>query len=111
MGGSSGGARQKVNYEMNEKEWIVKFPYSIDRRNIRKKEYDYSVCAKKCQLPMTDTRLLPSNICDGYFATKRFDRENSQKIHMASVSGLLETSHRIPNLDYNILMQLTLKIT
>ena len=30
---------------------------------------------------------------------------------MVSVSALLETSHRIPNLDYNILMQLTLKLT
>ena len=28
-----------------------------------------------------------------------------------SVSGLLETSHRIPNLDYDILMQLTLQLT
>jgi len=111
MGGSSGGARPKVNYEMNGEEWIVKFPSSIDRKNIGREEYEYSMCAKKCQLPMTDTRLLPSTICEGYFATKRFDRENSQKIHMVSVSGLLETSHRIPNLDYNILMQLTLKIT
>ena len=30
---------------------------------------------------------------------------------MISVSGLLETSHRIPNLDYNDLMQLTLNLT
>jgi hypothetical protein len=37
--------------------------------------------------------------------------KSGKKIHMVSVSGLLETSHRIPNLDYNILMQLTLKIT
>ncbi|MEG2146312.1 MAG: type II toxin-antitoxin system HipA family toxin [Lachnospiraceae bacterium] len=111
LGGSSGGARPKVNYEINGEEWIVKFSSSIDRRNIGREEYDYSVCAKKCQLPMTDTRLLPSEFCEGYFATKRFDRENNQKIHMVSVSGLLETSHRIPNLDYNILMQLTLKIT
>jgi len=60
---------------------------------------------------MTDTRLLPSKFCEGYFATKHFDRDNGQKIHMISVSGLLETSHRIPKLDYNILMQLTLKVT
>lgn len=111
MGGSSGGARPKVNYGMEGAEWIVKFPSSIDRKNIGREEYDYSVCAKKCQLPMTETRLLSSKFCEGYFATKRFDRENSQKIHMVSVSGLLETSHRIPNLDYNILMQLTLKMT
>ena len=100
-----------MNYEMEGAEWIVKFPSSIDRKNIGREEYDYSVCAKKCQIPMTDTRLLPSKFCEGYFATRRFDRENGQKIHMVSVSGLLETSHRIPNLDYNILMQLTLKIT
>ena len=30
---------------------------------------------------------------------------------MLSVSALLETSHRIPNLDYNILMKLTLSLT
>ena len=59
---------------------------------------------------MAETRLLPSKFCEGFFSTKRFDREQNRKIHMVSVSGLLETSHRIPNLDYNILMQLTLKI-
>lgn len=47
----------------------------------------------------------------GYFAVKRFDREQNKRIHMVSVSGLLETSHRIPNLDYNILMQLTMQLT
>jgi len=30
---------------------------------------------------------------------------------MVSVAGLLETSHRIPNLDYDILMKLTLQLT
>ena len=30
---------------------------------------------------------------------------------MLSVSALLETSHRVPNLDYNILMKLTLSLT
>ncbi len=111
MGGSSGGARPKVNYEIEGEEWIVKFPSSIDRKYIGIEEFDYSICAKKCQIPMTDTRLLSSNLYEGYFATKRFDRENGRKIHMVSVSGLLETSHRIPNLDYNVLMQLTLNIT
>ena len=111
LGGSSGGARPKVNYELEGEEWIVKFPSSIDGADIGREEYDYSVCAKKCGLNMTDTRLMISKYCGGYFATKRFDRNGSQKIHMVSVSGLLETSHRIPNLDYNILMQLTLQLT
>lgn len=30
---------------------------------------------------------------------------------MISVSALLETSHRLPNLDYNLLMRLTLDLT
>jgi len=33
------------------------------------------------------------------------------KTHMISVSGVLETTHRLPNLDYNILMKLTLELT
>lgn len=111
LGGSSGGARPKVNYQLNGEEWIVKFPSSIDRNDIGREEYDYSLCAKKCKILMADTKLLPSDLYNGYFATKRFDRENGQKTHMVSVSALLETSHRIPNLDYNILMQLTLKLT
>lgn len=30
------------------------------------------------------------------FAVKRFVRVEGKKVHMASVSGLLETSHRYP---------------
>lgn len=111
MGGSSGGARPKIFYTIDNEEWIVKFPSSIDRENIGLQEYEYSLCAKKCGIMMAETRLLPSTMNEGYFATKRFDRENGEKIHMISASGLLETSHRIPNLDYDILMQLTLKLT
>ena len=60
---------------------------------------------------MTETRLFPSKICSGYFGIKRFDRKNGKKVHMVSVSGLLETSHRLPNLDYNTLMKLTIELT
>lgn len=111
MGGSSGGARPKVFYQIEGEDWIVKFPSSIDDMNIGEQEYDYSMCAKKCGIDMPETRLLPSKLNSGYFAVKRFDREQGNRIHMVSVSGLLETSHRIPNLDYHILMQLTMKLT
>lgn len=65
---------------------------------------------------MEETRLFPSGICSGYFGTRRFDRNidkdgTLRHIHVISVSGLLETSHRISNLDYNILMKLTLELT
>lgn len=111
MGGSSGGARPKVFYEMDGEAWIVKFPASMDEPDIGRQEYEYSLCAKKCGIDMPETRLLPSKMNSGYFAVKRFDREKDRRVFMISVSGLLETSHRIPNLDYHILMQLTMKLT
>lgn len=111
MGGSSGGTRPKVFYNIDGQEWIVKFPSSQDRDDIGVQEYKYSLCARKCGIPMAETRLLKSDVYGGFFATKRFDRDGDKRIHMLSVSALLETSHRIPNLDYNILMQLTLRLT
>ena len=111
LGGSSGGARPKILTSIDNEDWIIKFPSSSDPKNIGEKEYQYSLCAKNCGINMTETRLFPSKICSGYFGIKRFDRKNSKKVHMVSVSGLLETSHRIPNLDYNTLMKLTLELT
>ena len=111
LGGSSGGARPKILTSIDNEDWIIKFPSSSDPKNIGEKEYQYSLCAKNCGINMTETKLFPSKICSGYFGIKRFDRKNSKKVHMVSVSGLLETSHRIPNLDYNTLMKLTLELT
>ena len=111
LGGSSGGARPKILTSINNEDWIIKFPSSTDPKNIGEKEYQYSLCAKDCGINMTETKLFPSKICSGYFGIKRFDRENNKKVHMVSVSGLLETSHRLPNLDYNLLMKLTLELT
>lgn len=115
-GGSSGGARPKILTEIEREEWIIKFPSYEDPKDIGKQEYDYSLCAKECGIEMAQTRLFPSEKCEGFFGTKRFDRRkdadgSERKIHMISVSAILETSHRIPNLDYHLLMKLTLEIT
>lgn len=111
LGGSSGGARPKILTKINSEDWIIKFPSSQDPKNIGEQEYKYSLVAKDCGIKMSETRLFESKNCSGYFGIKRFDRENGKKVHMVSVSGLLETSHRLPNLDYNILMKLTLELT
>ena len=108
LGGSSGGARPKILTKINGEYWIIKFPSSQDPKYIGEQEYKYSLVAKDCGIKMSETKLFDSKICSGYFGIKRFDRENGKKVHMVSVSGLLETSHRLPNLDYNILMKLTL---
>jgi serine/threonine-protein kinase HipA len=116
MGGSSGGARPKVFYMLDGEEWIVKFSSSVDSINIGAEEFALANAAKEFGLKMADVCLLPSKRCSGYFATKRFDRicnndGSVNKIHMASVGALLETSHRIPNLDYDLLLRLTLRLT
>lgn len=115
LGGSSGGARPKILTKINGEDWIIKFPSSQDPKNIGEQEYKYSLCAKDCGIKMSETKLFDSKICSGYFGIKRFDRGvnegKDKKVHMVSVSGLLETSHRLPNLDYNILMKLTLELT
>ena len=116
LGGSSGGARPKILTNIDNEYWIIKFPSVADRDDIGLREFRYSQCAKACGIEMAETRLFPSTQSAGFFGTKRFDRRLStdglfKSIHMISVSALLETSHRIPNLDYNTLMKLTLMLT
>ena len=114
LGGTSGGTRPKIMTTINGEEWIIKFPAHVDGKDTGKMEYDYSCCARQCGIAMSKARLFPSDKCEGYFGTKRFDRRGKGeegKVHMVSAAGLLETSHRIPNLDYDILMKLTLQLT
>jgi len=112
LGGSSGGARPKILTKIDGEDWIVKFRSSQDPSNIGEQEYQYAKCASLCGIAMPETRLFPSKVCAGYFGTKRFDRgTQGESVHMVSVSGLLETSHRLPNLDYKTLMKLTQRLT
>lgn len=107
LGGSSGGARPKAHVIMDGQSWIVKFPSSYDVPNIGELEYHYHLTAAKCGLDVPQTTLLPSALCSGYFATRRFDRIEGERVHMVSAGGLLEASHRIPSLDYAHLFKLS----
>lgn len=115
MGGTSGGARPKVMTKINQKDWIIKFPSNVDRKNIGEMEYDYAKCAEKCGIDMTETKLFPSNICSGHFGITRFDRQGQggavKKIHMVTAAALLEADYRSPCLDYHTLMKLTKILT
>ena len=116
LGSSSGGARPKVFTRYNGEAWIVKFPSSFDPADIGEQEYRYIKCAQRCGIRTPEAKLFPSANCSGYLGVKRFDRRTEKdgresRIHMISVSGLLETSHRVPALDYNSLMALTMQLT
>lgn len=100
IAGSSGGTRPKILLSEKGKEYIVKFPAKKDPVISGKREYDYSLCAKKCGIEMTETGLIPSSLCDGYFKTRRFDRQGRDKIFTVTFAGLLEADFRAPSCDY-----------
>lgn len=111
MGGSSGGTRPKIFLSEDQKEWIVKFPSKDDPAISGVREYDYSLCAKKCGIVMTETALTPSFVCGGYFKTERFDRIGKDKVFSVSFAGLLETDFRVPFCDYETYFRLVQVLT
>lgn len=110
LGGASGGARPKVHVNIEKEEWIIKFPSSMDPLEIGKLEYQANIDAKSVGIDVNEFKLFPSKRCSGYFGAKRFDRTDSRRVHMVSLSSLLETTHRIPSLDYMHLFQVIKKI-
>ena len=112
LGGTSGGARPKIMTTVDGKDWIIKFPAHVDRKDAGKMEYDYSCCARQCGITMSETRLFPSDKCKGYFGIRRFDREDDGKrVHMLTAAALLELDFEQPSLDYHSLMKLTKILT
>ncbi|BCR36151.1 type II toxin-antitoxin system HipA family toxin [Mariniplasma anaerobium] len=110
LGGASGGARPKVHITMDEEDWIVKFSSSIDPKGIGKLEYQANLLALKAKINVNQCKLFPSKNHSGYFGAKRFDKIGKKRIHMISLSALLETTPKIPNLDYSHLFQVIQKI-
>ncbi len=110
LGGSSGGARPKAHVRIDGEEWIVKFPCRIDPKNVGELEYKANVTARECGISVNEFFLFPSNLCSGYFGVKRFDRSDGKRIHMISLAAVLETTHRVPNLDYGYLLRVIERI-
>jgi serine/threonine-protein kinase HipA len=115
LGGTSGGARPKIMTTIDDEDWIIKFSAHVDGENAGKMEYDYSCCARKCGITMSETKLFPSEVCEGYFGIKRFDRisdiSETKRVHMLTAAALLELDFEQPSLDYHSLMKLTKIIT
>ena len=126
LGGSSAGARPKAVIQLDKKQekiihgaqslqegyehYLVKFASSLDSKEIGVIEYIYSLMAKDAGLEMMDTLLLKGKK-GRYFATKRFDRVGERRVHIHSVAGLTHSDFRMPVLDYDDLLTLTLHLT
>ncbi len=126
LNGSSAGARPKVLVQISEdlnkivhgkselkdgfSHWMVKFASSIDSFEVGAIEYAYSLMAKDAGLNMPDSTLIEGKH-GRYFATKRFDRVGSKRVHMHSVAGVTHSDFRYPTIDYDDLLTLTFHLT
>lgn len=120
LGGSSGGARPKVQVALDDSghartdedslppnftSWIVKFHCTADRfSDIGPLEAAYAEAARRAGISMPRTRLIQSKTGPGYFATERFDRKpGGERVHMLSIAGLLDVEWSAPAIDYETL--------
>jgi serine/threonine-protein kinase HipA len=90
--------------------YLVKFPSSVDTQDIGKLEYAYSLMAKDANIYMPQTKLLHGKK-NSYFSIKRFDRVEDKRVHIHSVAGIAHSDFRLPSLDYDDLLALTLHLT
>lgn len=120
LGGTSGGARPKINVGLNQKTnhlidtfenlptnyeaWLVKFPSTYDLPDCANIEFAYHKMALACGIEMSEAKLLKGQGRDSFFASKRFDRIANKKLHVHSLAGLLQDDFRNTSLDYGHLL-------
>ena len=101
--GNSGGVRPKCIFADADGHWLVKFRHTYDPKNIGETEYRYNQVARQCGIVVPDFKLIDGK----YFASKRFDIENGERLHVVTASGLLNEPITPPKMDYHSLLQLT----
>lgn len=127
LNGSSAGARPKALVQVsqdkqyiyhhqtvlkkNYEHWLIKFPNSLDSPHAGVIEYAYSLMARSAGLEMSETYLFKRKKAPTYFGTKRFDRDESRKHHVHTLCGLVHSDFRLPSLDYDDLLTVTMALT
>jgi len=130
LGGSPGGARPKVVLARNAvtgesisgfselppdyEHWLVKFRAQPDPMDAGRAEYVYARMATLAGLDMPSTDLIEVKVdrqLESFFAVKRFDRVGDRAVHMLSMSGYLNASHRLPSIGYETILSATWRIT
>ena len=131
VGTSAGGMRPKaiiainkddgrivsgnLDLDKNFEHWLLKFDGIHDNelgdpQGYGKIEYVYYLLAKECGIEMSECKLLHESGRD-HFMTKRFDRENGQKIHMQTLSGMAHFDfNNIGSTSYEQLFQVMRKL-
>ncbi len=106
--GNSGGARPKAVFSDTDGHWLIKFRHIYDPLDMGIQEFHYNDIARECGINVPDFKLTNGK----YFTTRRFDiDDNGNRVHVATVGGLLGVSLSEPILDYSNLLALTGYIT
>lgn len=116
VGSSAGGARAKAVIAYNEVThevrsgqidgfegfdyWLIKFDGVTnhqlgDPKGYGNIEYAYYLMAIDAGITMSESKLMTEN-GRSHFMTKRFDRQNNQKIHMQTLCGLAHFDFNMP---------------
>ena len=127
LNGSSAGARPKALIGFDRKQgrivhgagrldadyepWLVKFANTQDGPDAGAIEFVYAEMARRAGINIPETYLFAAKQGAGYFATKRFDRSGTKRLHMHTACGLLHSDFRTPSLDYQDLIELTTLLT
>ena len=101
--GNSGGVRPKAVISDADGHWLVKFRQTYDPKNMGTIEYEYNKVARQCGIDVPAFKLMEGK----YFAVKRFDIEDGERLHVATASALLNEPISPPKMDYYSLLQLT----
>lgn len=126
--GGSAGARPKLMIGLSQdrshfifdygqpledgfQQWIVKSRSKDDPEEIGREEYAYAEMARAAGLQMADAHVISTAKGNHLFATRRFDRGNTGRIHMHTASGLTGADHTVPALNYEQLHNLTQVLT
>ncbi len=130
-GGSPGGARPKAVVALSADgkhavsafaktpsgydHWMVKYRATDEPIETGAIEYAYAEMARDAGVIVAESKLLtqamPNGNVERFFASKRFDREASKKIHMMTVSALMYADFRAPTMDYSDMLKLTHVLT
>ena len=126
LGGSPGGARPKAMVAIDQRDsavygqtppgsdhrhYLVKFRGKEDPEDAANIEQAYADMARAAGVRVPETRLIPGNSGQHYFASRRFDRDRTKRLHAHTASGLLHADFRLPSLDYSGLIALTRSVT
>lgn len=66
-----------------------------ETQNFGRLEYSFYRLVKECGIEMSDCSLIKEN-GRAHFLTKRFDRQNGEKIHMQTLCGIVHYDYRNP---------------